>query len=102
MGLGLIIFLPATVVLFVRLLLKSKAFLTWVVIYLLGDALYTLVQAAIILTLSGELRAKHIPQFDQAADSIGFFIPVSAVSILITFIWFRYFTKSKSARFVFE
>jgi len=100
--LGLIIFLPATVVLFLRLLLKSKAFLTWVVIYLLGDFVFTLVQTALILTLSGELRAKHIPQFDQAADSIGFFIPASVISILITFIWFRYFTKSKSARLVFE
>jgi hypothetical protein len=99
--LGIVIFLPASVILFVRLLQKSETFLTWVVIYLLGEIVYCFIQGALMWGVSGELSGKHIPQFDVAATQFTGGLGVCAISILITFAWFRYFTSSERARMVF-
>jgi len=100
--LGVAIFLPGSIILLVRLFQKSEAFLKSVVIYLLAEFLYSLVQLFLVYSLSGDLRAKQIPQFDLAADQIQSLMGLNVISILITFIWFRYFTTSKRARMVFE
>lgn len=99
--LGIVIYLPASVILLVRLFQKSETFLTWVVIYLLGNFVYSLIQAVLSWGLSGELRGKHIPQFDAASTQMQAGIGWCVISILVTFIWFRYFTSSKRARMVF-
>ena len=99
--LGVVIYLPASVILLVRLFQKSQSFLTWVVIYLLGNFVYSLIQAVLSWGLSGELSGKHIPQFDAAATQIQGGIGWCVISILITFLWFRYFTSSKRVRMVF-
>ena len=100
--LGVAIFLPGSIILLVRLFQKSEAFLKAVVIYLLAEFLYSLVQLFIVYSLGGDLRAKQIPQFDTAADQMQALMGLNVISILITFIWFRYFTTSKRARMVFE
>ena len=99
--LGIVIFLPASVILLVRLLQKSETFLTWVVIYLLGQFVYCLIQGVLMWGVSGEMRGKQIPQFETAATQFTGGLGVCVVSILITFVWFRYFTSSKRARMVF-
>lgn len=99
--LGVVIYLPASVILLVRLFQKSETFLTWVVIYLLGNFVYSLIMAVLSWGLSGELSGKHIPQFDAAATQMQAGIGWCVISILVTFIWFRYFTSSKRARMVF-
>jgi hypothetical protein len=99
---GIIIFLPTSIILFARLCMKSVDFLKMVVIYLLAEFVYSLVQAFLIFSLAGDLRAKHIPQFDVAADQMQALLGVSIISILFTFIWFRYFNTSERARLVFE
>ena len=100
--LGVVIFLPGSIILLVRLFQKSEAFLRSVVIYLLAEFVYSLVQVFLVYSLGGELRAKQIPQFAIAADQMQALIGLNVISILITFIWFRYFTTSKRARMVFE
>jgi uncharacterized membrane protein len=99
--LGIVVYLPASVILLVRLFQKSETFLTWVVIYLLGEFVYSLIQAALMFGLSGELSGKQIPQFEAAATQMQGGLGMCVISILITFIWFRYFTTSKRARLVF-
>jgi hypothetical protein len=99
--LGIVIFLPASAILFVRLLQKSQTFLTWVVIYLLGEFVLCLVQGVLMWGVSGELSGKHIPQFDAAATMFTGGLGVCVISILITFIWFGYFTSSERARMGF-
>jgi hypothetical protein len=99
--LAVVIYLPASVILLVRLFQKSETFLTWVVIYLLGEFVYSLIQGALMWGLSGELSGKRIPQFEAAATQMQAGIGSCVISILITFIWFRYFTSSKRARAVF-
>lgn len=81
--------------------MKSVNFLRMVVIYLLAEFIYSLVQASLIFSLAGDLREKQIPQFDVAADQMHAVLGVSIISILFTFIWFRYFTTSERARLVF-
>ena len=98
---GILIYLPASVILMVRLFQKSQAFLTWVVIYLLGEFLYSLIQGALMWSVSGEMSGKQIPQFDLAATEMLASIGGCVISILITFIWFRYYTSSRHARAVF-
>jgi len=100
--LGVAVFLPGSIILLVRLFQKSEAFLKLVVIYLLAEFLYSLIQVCLVYSLGGDLRSKQIPQFDVAADQMQALIGLNVISILITFIWFRYFTTSKRARMVFE
>ena len=99
--LGVIIYLPASVILLVRLFQKSETFLTWVVIYLLGEFVYSLIQGVLMWGMSGEMSGKHLPQLEAAAVQMQGGIASCVISILITFIWFRYFTSSKRARMVF-
>ena len=100
--LGVVIFLPATIILFVRLCQKSTDFLRCVVIYLLAEFVYSLVQGCFIFSLKGDLQAKQIAQFDVAANQFTGLLGLQVISILFTFIWFRYFTTSRRARAVFE
>jgi len=99
---GVAIFLPGSIILLVRLFQKSESFLSLVVIYLVAELVYSLLQLALVYSLGGDLRAKQIPQFDLAADQMQALMGLNVISILITFIWFRYFTSSKKARMVFE
>ncbi|HYV10813.1 MAG TPA: zinc finger Ran-binding domain-containing protein [Pyrinomonadaceae bacterium] len=99
--LGIVIYLPASVILFVRLLQKSETFLTWVVIYLLGEFVYSIIQGVLMWGVSGEMIGKHIPQFEASAVRMQGSIASCVISILIVFLWFRYFTSSKRARAVF-
>ena len=97
----IVIYLPASVILMVRLFQKSQTFLTWVVIYLLGEFVYALIQGVLMWGVSGEMSGKHIPQFEAGATQMQGGIGTCVISILITFVWFRYFTSSKRARAVF-
>ena len=97
----IVIYLPGSVILMVRLLQKSQTFLTWVVIYLLGEFVYSLILGVLMWGVSGEMSGKHIPQFEAGATQMQGGIASCVISILITFIWFRYFTSSKHARAVF-
>jgi len=97
----IVIYLPASVLLFVRLLQKSETFLTWVVIYLLGEFVYCLILGVLMWGVAGEMNGKHIRQFEAGATQMQGGIASCVISILITFIWFRYFTSSKGARAVF-
>ena len=97
----IVIYLPASVILFVRLLQKSETFLTWVVIYLLGEFVYSLILGVLMWGVAGEMNGKHIPQFEAGATQMQWGIASCVISILVTFIWFRYFTSSKRARAVF-
>jgi hypothetical protein len=97
----IVIYLPASVILMVRLFQKSQTFLTWVVIYLLGEFVYALIQGVLMWGVSGEMSGKHIPQFEAGATQMQGGIGTCVISILITFIWFRYFTSSKRSRAVF-
>jgi|GEM_PF-3172739 len=99
--LGVVIFMPASVILLVRLFQKSESFLTWVVIYLLGEIVYSLIQGVLMWGVSGEMSGKPIPQFQTVATQMQGGIGMCVISILITFIWFRYYTSSKRARMVF-
>lgn len=99
--LGVVIYLPASVILLVKLFQKSETFLTWVVIYLLGEFVYSLIQIVLTWGLSGEMSGKQIPQFEVMATQMKGGIGMCVISILITFIWFRYFTSSQRARMVF-
>jgi len=97
----IVIYLPASVILFVRLLQKSETFLTWAVIYLLGEFVYSLILGVLMWGVAGEMNGKHIPQFEAGATQMQGGIASCVISILVTFIWFRYFTSSKRARAVF-
>jgi Protein of unknown function (DUF2569) len=97
----IVIYLPASVILMVRLFQKSQTFLMWVVIYLLGEFVYALIQGVLMWGVSGEMSGKQIPQFEAGATQMQWGIASCVISILITFIWFRYFTSSKRARMVF-
>lgn len=99
--LGIVIYLPASIILMVRLFQKSQSFLTWVVIYLLGEFVYALIQGVLMWGVSGEMSAKQIPQFDAGAAQMMGGIASCVISILITLVWFRYYTKSERARAVF-
>lgn len=98
---GIAIYLPASVILFVRLLQKSQSFLTWVVIYLLGQFVISLIQGVLLWGVAGEMSGKHLPQMDAGATHMQGAIVSCVFCILITFVWFRYFTSSKRARAVF-
>lgn len=80
---------------------RSGTFLTWVVIYLLGEFVYSLIQGVLMWGVAGEMSGKNLPQFDAGAAQMRGGIATCVISILITFIWFRYFTSSKHARAVF-
>ncbi|MEN3326622.1 MAG: hypothetical protein V7638_1429 [Acidobacteriota bacterium] len=97
----IVIYLPASVILMVRLFQKSQTFLMWVVIYLLGEVVYALIQGVLMWSVSGEMSGKSIPQFEAGVAQMQGGIASCVISILITFIWFRYFTSSKRARAVF-
>ena len=97
----IVIYLPASVILLVRLLQKSETFLTWVVIYLLGEFVYSIIQGVLMWGVSGEMIGKHIPQFEASAVRMQGSIASCVISILIVFLWFRYFTSSKRSRAVF-
>lgn len=100
--LWILIYLPGSLILFVRLLQKSETFLTAVVIYLLGKIVYSLILGVLMWGVAGEMNGKHIPQFDAAAIEMYGGIASCVISIPITLIWFRYFTSSQRARAVFE
>lgn len=102
MLLGTVVFLPAAVILLVTLCRKSRAFLTLVLMYLLAEFVYSVVTTWLFFKLGAELREKHIPQFDLAASQIQWLACLCLISILLNFIWARYFTKSERARLVFE
>ena len=98
---GIVIYLPGSVILMVRLLQKSQTFLTWVVIYLLGEFVWSLVLGALMWGVAGEMSGKLIRQFEAGATQMRGGIASCLISILITFLWFRYFTSSQRARAVF-
>jgi hypothetical protein len=99
---GAVIFLLAAVILLVTLLAKSKVFLRMVVIYLFGQFLYFAVEGWLIFRLGTELSEKRIPGAGPMVNQIQWLPYLSIICILLTFIWFRYFTTSKRARLVFE
>ena len=99
--LGIVIYVPASVILLVRLFQKSETFLTWVVIYLLGEFVFSLLQGLLMWGVSGEMSGKQIPQFQTAATQMQWGIGMCVISILIVFVWFRYYTSSKRVRMVF-
>jgi hypothetical protein len=99
---GAVVFLLAAIMVLVTLCLKARVFLRWVVIFLVAEFVYFALQAWLVFRMDVELREKHMPQLDVAADQFQWLPALSIICILITFIWFRYFTTSKRARFVFQ
>jgi len=99
---GGVIFLLGPVILLLTMLVKAKAFLKWVMIYLLIEFLYSAVQMSLIFNFAEELRRKSVPQAVLAADQVQWIPYFGVMSILLTFIWFRYFWSSKPARAVFD
>jgi len=97
----IVIYLPASVLLLVRFFQKSQSFISWVVVYLLGEFVGSLIMGVLMWGVSGEMSAKHIPQLEAAAAQMQGGIGACLFSILITFIWFGYFAGSKRARAVF-
>lgn len=99
---GAVVFTFPAVLLLITLCLKLKVFLTWVRIYLLGNILYFALEGWVLFRLESELREKHIPQLDVTANQIQSAPYGLLICILITILWFRYFSTSKRARAVFE
>lgn len=99
---GSVIFLITSVLLLLLLFAKAKPFLRCVVIYLIADFAYGVAQGLLILSVGTELREKHLPAANVAADQIEYIPYLCLISVLLTFVWFRYFTGSKRARSVFE
>lgn len=99
---GAVFFLITSLLLLLLLVVKAKSFLKCVVFYLIADFAYGLAQGALILSIDTELRTKNIPQATLAANQIESIPYLCLISILLTFIWFRYFTSSKSARSPFQ
>ncbi len=88
--------------LLITLFIKARVFLTWVVVYLIGEFLYSVLNGWFILRLHTELTEKRMPQLNIAMNQLQYAPLFSVIAILFTFIWFRYFTTSKRARSVFE
>lgn len=99
---GAVLFPLPAVILLITLCLKSRIFLRWVRIYLLAKILFFVLEGWLLFRLETELREKHIPQLEVTANDIHSAPFVLMVCILITLLWFRYFTTSKRARSVFE
>ena len=99
---GTVLFSLAAIVLLVTLFLKARVFLTWVVIYLVAEFLYSVLKGWFILRLHTELTGKRMPQLDNALNQLQYAPLFCVIAILVTFIWFRYFTTSTRARSVFE
>ena len=99
---GAVFFLIASLLLLLLLVVKAKSFLKCVVIYLIADFAYGLGQGALIMSIDTELRVKNIHQATLAANQIESVPYLCLISVLLTFIWFRYFTSSKSARAPFQ
>lgn len=99
---GVILGLPVALLLLLTLFRKSKAFLPLVMMFLAGEFLHGAVCTWMLFKYVAELRAKNLPQFKQAADMAESLPYLSIAGMLLTFIWFRYFTTSKRARSVFE
>jgi hypothetical protein len=99
--LGVIVLLPSALLLLITLLRKAKAFLTLVVLYLFAEFGISVLCIWLMFRHLAELREKHMPQFDVVADQAQWLPYTSIIGLLLTFIWFRYFTTSKRARLVF-
>lgn len=100
--LGVIVLLPGALILLLTLYRKAKAFLTLVVMYLIAEFIHNAVSIWIMFSLAKEIREKNLPQFNAMADQADWIPWLGMMGILLTFIWFRYFTTSKRARLVFE
>lgn len=99
---GAVMFLIVGAILLVTLFLKMKMFLRWVVIYLLAEFAYFAYQAYLVFNLELEIKGKNIRELDLAANQLHWLPYFSFIGILLTFIWFRYYTSSKRARLVFQ
>jgi len=99
---GAVFFLITSVLLLLLLFAKAKSFLRFVVIYLIADFAYGVAQGGLILSMNTELREKHVPAAELAANQIESIPYLCLISVLLTFVWFRYFTGSKRARSVFQ
>lgn len=86
----------------IKLFQKSRTFLGLVLFYLISKIIYFGLEAWFVYRLGGELREKDIPQLLPAAERMQWLPFISVICILLTFIWFRYFTTSKRARAVFQ
>ena len=100
--LGVIVMLPATLILVLTLFRKSKAFLVLVPVYLFAEFVHGAVYVWLMFRLEAEMREKQMPEFQLAADQTQWFPYLGIISILLTVLWFRYFTTSKRARSVFD
>lgn len=99
---GTVVFPLAAIVLLVTLFLKARVFLKWVVIYLVGEFLYSSLQGWFILRVHTELTEKRMPQLDNTLNQLQYAPLFCVIAILFTFIWFRYFTTSQRARSAFD
>lgn len=99
---GAFLFLLGPVILLLTIFVKAKVFLKLVMIYLLVEFLYSAAQMSLIFNFADELRRKNVPQAVLAADQVQWIPYFGIMSILLTFIWFRYFWSSKRARAVFD
>lgn len=99
--LGVVVLLPGALLLLITLFRKAKAFLRLVLLYLVAEFGISVLCIWVMFRYVAELREKHIPQFDLVADQAQWLPYSSIMGLLLTFIWFRYFTTSKRARLVF-
>ena len=99
--LGVVVLLPATLIILITLFRKSRAFLSLVVLYLVVEFIHSALCVWLMFRQITELREKHLPQLDVVADQAQWLPYFPIIGLLLTFIWFRYFTTSKRARLVF-
>lgn len=92
----------AAVFLIVLFVGKLRAFLTWVRVYLIAYFLILLVDVWALTKIEASLREKQLGlEFDPFIDLLHSFTYLYGILILVTFIWFRYFTTSKRVKQTF-
>ena len=92
----------ASVLLIVPFLRKSYAFLRWVRVYLIANFIFILVDGWAALEMETTLRKKQLGKaFDLYVDQLHWYVYLYVIAILVTFVWFRYFTTSDRVKETF-
>ena len=92
----------ASAMLIVPFLRKAYAFLRWVRVYLIATFSLILVDGSAALLMETTLRKKQLGRaFDLYVDQLHWYVYLYVIAILVTFVWFRYFTTSDRVKETF-
>ena len=92
----------AAVFLVFPFLRKSYAFLRWVRVYLIGNFIFILVDGWAVREMETSLKGKQLGKaFEPFLDHLRWYIYLYGIAILLTFVWFRYFTTSNRVKQTF-